>query len=96
MNTTKFSTIAWKLDKDNLDLVEKLYDNCKLQGLSEIELLLKTLYDDESIVANIEIKNAFNNERDQDEFIALKTTSIGNVVNYDKIGQSSKSTVEQS
>ncbi|CAG8801461.1 34859_t:CDS:1, partial [Gigaspora margarita] len=34
----------------------------KLQSLNEIELLLKTLHDDDSIVGNIALKNAYNNE----------------------------------
>ncbi|CAG8521186.1 1815_t:CDS:1 [Racocetra fulgida] len=88
-----------KLDKDDLGLVEKLYDNSlrtkdifsvlnsvsskyihkpdvynavsrqrqhKLQGLNEIELLFKTLHDNENIVGNIALKPAFNDERDQD------------------------------
>ncbi|CAG8635989.1 20081_t:CDS:2, partial [Racocetra persica] len=42
----------------------------KLQGLTEIELLLKTLCDDESIIGNIALKTVYNSERDQDgEFI---------------------------
>ncbi|CAG8563728.1 7053_t:CDS:2, partial [Scutellospora calospora] len=103
LDTTKFSTVVRKLDKDDLGLVEKLYDNRlrtkdifsvlnsvssryihkpdaynavsrqrkrKLQGLSEIELLFKTLRDDKSIVGNIALKDAYNNERDQNgEFI---------------------------
>ncbi|CAG8776246.1 4818_t:CDS:1, partial [Racocetra persica] len=43
---------------------------CKLQGLSKVELLLKTLRDDDNIVENIALKDTYNDERDQDgEFI---------------------------
>ncbi|CAG8595566.1 13703_t:CDS:2, partial [Racocetra persica] len=38
----------------------------KLQGLNEIEMLLKTLHNDENIMANIAIKPLYNDERDQD------------------------------
>ncbi|CAG8744714.1 45668_t:CDS:2 [Gigaspora margarita] len=49
IDATKFSTVAQKLDKDGL-------------GLNEIELLLKTLCDDKSIVDNIVLKDALNNK----------------------------------
>ncbi|CAG8830305.1 2171_t:CDS:2, partial [Gigaspora margarita] len=38
----------------------------KLQGLSEIEILLKTIQNNENIIGNIATKAAHNNERDQD------------------------------
>ncbi|CAG8715935.1 7915_t:CDS:2 [Gigaspora rosea] len=38
----------------------------KLQGLSEIEMLLKNLHEDENIIGDIALKNAFNDERNQD------------------------------
>ncbi|CAG8811056.1 31292_t:CDS:2, partial [Gigaspora margarita] len=47
----------YKLDKDDLGL---------LQDLTEIELLLKTLCNDESIVRNIVLQNVYNDEQDQD------------------------------
>ncbi|CAG8615643.1 11637_t:CDS:2 [Gigaspora rosea] len=42
----------------------------KLQGLSEVEILLKTIQNDENIIGNIATKAAHNNEHDQDgEFL---------------------------
>ncbi|CAG8606497.1 13890_t:CDS:2, partial [Racocetra fulgida] len=42
----------------------------KLQDLSEVELLLKTLCDDDNIVGNIALNDVYNDEQDQDdEFI---------------------------
>ncbi|CAG8835445.1 34983_t:CDS:1, partial [Racocetra persica] len=38
----------------------------KLQGLNEIELLLKTLQNDENIMSSIAIQSAYNDEHDQD------------------------------
>ncbi|CAG8480474.1 28011_t:CDS:2 [Racocetra persica] len=38
----------------------------KLQGLNEIELLLKTLQNDENIMSSIATQPVYNNERDQD------------------------------
>ncbi|CAG8512502.1 13303_t:CDS:2 [Racocetra persica] len=38
----------------------------KLQGLNEIELLLKTLQNDENIMSSIATQPAYNDERDQD------------------------------
>ncbi|CAG8794542.1 15048_t:CDS:1 [Racocetra fulgida] len=38
----------------------------KLQGLNEIEMLLKTLEHDENIIASIATKPVYNDERDQD------------------------------
>ncbi|CAG8842100.1 39521_t:CDS:2 [Gigaspora margarita] len=72
LNATKFSTVSHKLDNDDLGWIKKLYDN-RLRtkdiflvlnsfNLNEIELLLKTLHDDDSIVENIALKDVYNNE----------------------------------
>ncbi|CAG8436983.1 10490_t:CDS:2, partial [Ambispora gerdemannii] len=39
---------------------------CKLQDLNEIEILFKTLQNDENIIGNVVTKAAHNDERDQD------------------------------
>ncbi|CAG8767940.1 20049_t:CDS:2, partial [Racocetra fulgida] len=38
----------------------------KLQGLSEIKMLLKTLHNDENIIAAVAMRPLYNNECDQD------------------------------
>ncbi|CAG8788400.1 8409_t:CDS:1, partial [Racocetra fulgida] len=38
----------------------------KLQGLNEIEMLLRILENDETIIASMATKPAYNNEHDQD------------------------------
>ncbi|CAG8826908.1 43566_t:CDS:2, partial [Gigaspora margarita] len=76
LSTTKFSTVSCKFDNDNLGWIEKLYDNrlrakdifsvLNSLSLNKIKLLLKTLHDDDNIVGNIALKDAYNDERDQD------------------------------
>ncbi|CAG8471523.1 14103_t:CDS:2 [Racocetra fulgida] len=75
LDAVKFSTVERKFDKDDLGLIEKLHDD-ELRTkdifsvLNSIEMLFKTLYDDENILGYTALKAAYNTERDQDgEFV---------------------------
>ncbi|CAG8782313.1 37983_t:CDS:2 [Gigaspora margarita] len=75
LEATKFSPVICKFDQDDLGLIERLYDNGLRTkdifsvlnlSLNEIEVLFKTLQDDENILYSIATKTAHIDECDQD------------------------------
>ncbi|CAG8805457.1 39308_t:CDS:2, partial [Gigaspora margarita] len=80
LEATKFSTAIRKFNQNDLGLIEKLSDDglrakdifsvLSSVNLSEIEVLLKTLKNDNNIIGDIALKPEHNDEHDQDgEFI---------------------------